>query len=331
MRILVLGAGGIGGTIAGRLVQAGYDVSVCVRRIPNRHTVNLKTEDGVKAIDVSYVSDWEADEYDVVIIAVRPNQVETALAHCLGSKGTFVVCQNGLCEPLVRALVGPDARVVGAVISWAANRKEGVIHQTTGGFSTLGSFEGPALTMDDPVCRLMDCVHPVQLTANLSGVRWSKLALNAAASALCILVDGHLGRSFINPKAIFIAMQLIEEVCAASVSAGVNMEPIAGTLDLRDLFYPPKRGRLRKSLSVIILLTFALGYYRLESSMWRAMKAGELSGMRFLCGPVIEQGTAGVDVRWSQAVLDVVHQIESKTQQWGPKAVSRVYQLAAEV
>jgi 2-dehydropantoate 2-reductase len=331
MRILVLGAGGIGGTIAGRLVESDYDVSVCVRRIPPRPTVNLQSEDGVKAIDVSYVSVWQADEYDVVIIAVRPNQVETALAHCLGSKSTFVVCQNGLCEPLVRALVGPNARVIGAVISWAANRKEGVIHQTTSGFSTLGSFEGPDLTMADPVCKLMDCVHPVQLTANLSGVRWSKLALNTAASALCILVDGHLGRSFLKPKAIFIAMQLIEEVCAASVSAGVQMEPIAGTLDLRDLFYPPKRGVVRKALSVTLLLTFALGYYRLESSMWRAMKAGELSGMRFLCGPVIERGADGVDVRWNQAVLDVVHQIETETLQWGPKAVAQVYKLAAEV
>jgi 2-dehydropantoate 2-reductase len=330
MRVLVLGAGGIGGTIAGRLVEGGYSVSVCVRRIPSQHTVNLQTEDGVDEIEVTYVAGWQAADYDVVIVAVRPNQVETALAHCLGSKGTFVVCQNGLCEPLVRKLVGPDARVVGAVISWAASRKDGVIHQTTSGFSTLGNFEGADLTMVDPVCQLMQCVHPVQLTTNLSGVRWSKLALNTAASALCILVDGHLGRSFLNPKAIFIAMQLIEEVCAASVSAGVNMEPIAGTLDLRDLFYPPKRNVLRKSLSVTLLLTFALGYYRLESSMWRAMKAGELSGMRFLCGPVIEQGARGVDVRWSTAVLDVVGQIEAETLEWGPKAVAQVYAQTSE-
>ena len=125
-------------------------------------------------------------------------------------------------------------------------------------------------------------------------------------------------------------MQLIEEVCSASVSAGVTMEPIAGTLDLRDLFYPPKRGVLRKSLSVTLLLTFALGYYRLESSMWRAMKAGELSGMRFLCGPVIDEGARGTDVRWNQAVLKVVEAIETETLEWGPGAVAEVYKLTSK-
>ena len=272
MRILVLGAGGIGGTIAGRLALAKVDVSVCVRRMPAVEEIKLSDHRAVESVPIPFVSSWQPQDYDLVIIAVRPNQVEEALRDVGGSACTFLVCQNGLCEPLVRRLVGPDARVIGAVISWAATREDGVIHQTTPGFSTLGALDGEPLGETDAVCALMEKVHPVRVTLNLTGVRWSKLALNVAASALCILVNGRLGKSFTKPRAVYIAMQLIEEVCAGAVRAGVQMEPIAGTLDLSDLFYPPHRGVFKKTLSMAVLLTFALGYYRLESSMWRAMK-----------------------------------------------------------
>ncbi len=328
MRILVLGAGGIGGTIAGRLAQAQLDVTVCARRIPEQQEIRFARNQITESVPVRFVSQWGASEYEIVIIAVRPNQVELALAEAAGSRSTFVVCQNGLCEPLVRRLVGPDARVIGAVISWAASRTDGVVHQTTPGLSTLGALDGEPITDSDPVFEVMARVHPIRLTTNLTGVRWSKLALNVAASALCILVDGRLGKSFTRPRAIYIAMKLIEEVCAAAVSAGVKMEPIAGTLDLSDLFYPPDRGTVKKTLSMTILITFALGYHRLESSMWRAMKVGESSGMEFLCGPVIGLDRNGGHTRWNRAVLDVVNQIEMQTVLGGSQAVRRVYELA---
>lgn len=328
MRILVLGAGGIGGTIAARLAQAQFDVSVCARRLPERQEIRLAGNQTTESVPMRFVSSWQAQDYDLVFVAVRPNQVGVALGNAGGSRTTFVVCQNGLCEPLVRRLVGPDARVIGAVISWAASRRDGVVHQTTPGFSTLGALDGEPVTESDPVFKVMAGVHPVRLTTNLTGVRWSKLALNVAASALCILVDGRLGKSFTRPRAIYIAMQLIEEVCAAAVSGGVQMEPIAGTLDLSDLFYPPGRGIVKKMLSMTVLLTFALGYHRLESSMWRAMKAGESSGMEFLCGPVIGLEHEGVTAQWNRAVLEVVNQIEMQTISGGTQAVRRVYELA---
>ena len=98
---------------------------------------------------------------------------------------------------------------------------------------------------------------------NLSGVRWSKLALNLA---ICILVDGHVGKSFRHPKAIWIAVQLITEVLSGC-STGVEMEAIEGTLDLKALL--PAERPLLKRIEWCGACFFALRYFRLESSMWR--------------------------------------------------------------
>ena len=58
------------------------------------------------SVPIRFVTEWDKDEYEVVILCVRPNQVQTVLASAYGSRSTFVVCQNGLCEPLVRTLWG---------------------------------------------------------------------------------------------------------------------------------------------------------------------------------------------------------------------------------
>ena len=157
----------------------------------------------------------------------------------------------------------------------------------------------------------MEKVHPVMVTSNLSGVRWSKLALNLAASSICILVDGHVGKSFRHPKAIWIAVQLITEVCEAASSTGVEMEAIEGTLDLKALFFPPERPLLKRTLSGAVLVFFALRYFRLESSMWRAMKGGEQSGIEFLTQPVVDVlGRSGREL-WTSGIRQVVREIES--------------------
>ena len=56
------------------------------------------------SVPIRFVTEWIKTNI-TVILCVRPN---LANGPCLayGSRSTFVVCQNGLCEPLVRTLVG---------------------------------------------------------------------------------------------------------------------------------------------------------------------------------------------------------------------------------
>ena len=327
MRILIVGAGGIGGTIAGRLAMQGVSVSVCVRHPPASGGITLLEGETEKKVLVTYVGSWSAHEYDLIILTVRPNQLRSALAKSCHGSSVFVVCQNGVCEPLVRELVGEQSTVIGAVVSWGASRVEGRIVQTARGVTTLGRLDGGLVPAE--IVEVFKKVHPVALTTNLVGTRWSKLALNAAASALCVLLGGSLGLAFRSPRAISIGVHLIEEVCMVARGAGVDMEPISGTLDLQALFYPPERGTLKKLTSVALLTVFALRYYRLESSMWRAMKAGEPSGIEWICGPIVAAAGSQASARFSRAVMTTINLIEDKSVKQGKPAINRVFALAA--
>ena len=328
MRILVIGAGGIGGTIAGRLALANEDVTICVRTPPKDNCLLLDEGGKVRRVSVPVVTTWQGSEYDVVILAVRPNQLSHVLKDVAPSETTYVVCQNGLCEGVVQRLVGQQALVIGAVVSWGASRIEGVIYQTAKGYTSLGVYGNRGFEVAAQLSELLSKVHPVSMTDNLLGVRWSKLALNAAASALCVLLGSSLGRAFLRPRAIQLGVRLIEEVCDVASAHGIRMEPIADTVDLQKLFYPPDRSRFAKFNSVVLLTMVALRYFRLESSMWRAIKSGEASGIEWICGAVVDQAQPKSRAAMNEAVVDTIVAIEQGSQEHGSAAIARVFELA---
>ena len=88
MRYIVIGAGGVGGTIGGRLAQAGHEV-VLVARGPHLDALRaqgglrLATPEGTSVIDVPAVSGPDEVELtgdDVLLLTAKTQDAEAALA-----------------------------------------------------------------------------------------------------------------------------------------------------------------------------------------------------------------------------------------------------------
>ena len=315
MRILVLGAGGIGGWVAHALIKSGKTVTIGVRTARTSDVLSVRSHHGDSKLVARYDHLWSVEGYDIIILAVRPVHLESVLQRMgrLTAEQTVVVCQNGLCEPTVRSGIGTAATIVGAVITWAAGREGSTIVVNAQGRTTLGAFGQCSEARKELVCSLFSSVSSVSWTENLLGVRWSKLALNCAASTLCVLVDGALGKALFKPSAISVGIRLVEEVCAVAVTNGVTMEPIMGTVDLVKRFGPNSRTRVQRLRNRFILCLLALRYARLKSSLYRAMNLGEPSGIEWLCGVVVEQARS-VKVPVNEAVLAVIQKHEEDPQ-----------------
>jgi len=104
-RILVMGAGGIGGIVAATLTEVGSAVTAVSTNPAIRAAVDTA---GYRVIDEGEersVRGWIAPapegSYDLCILATQPPNVEdaalTALRH-LADDGQVVVLQNGLCD-----------------------------------------------------------------------------------------------------------------------------------------------------------------------------------------------------------------------------------------
>jgi 2-dehydropantoate 2-reductase len=106
MRIVVLGAGGIGGTIGARLHQSGHDVALVARGAHGaaiaRHGLTFATPEERVTLRIPVYADpaevtWTAD--DVVVLAVKSQDTEPAaqaLAAAAGPGVPVVAAQNGV-------------------------------------------------------------------------------------------------------------------------------------------------------------------------------------------------------------------------------------------
>lgn len=320
---MVMGAGAIGGIVAGALTASGTAV-VAITTNPEiqaavaRDGFRLRDDGRERKIAGRIAAAPPAGEtFDVVVLATQPPQVEDAArtaAPALAEGGVMVVLQNGLCEARVAKVVGAE-RVIGAIVAWGASMPApGRYDRTAAGGFTLGRLSGPP----DEVCRrvaaLLEAIGPTTLTDNLWGARWSKLALNCAISSLGTIAGERLGPLVRVRRYRRLALEIMTEVVAVARREQVRLEKVAGTLDLEWVALTDGERTARGSAALTakhaLLLAVGLRYRRMRSSMLAAIERGRVPAVDFLNGEVVERGRVhGVPTPINQRIVELVHAI----------------------
>jgi 2-dehydropantoate 2-reductase len=317
-RILVMGAGGIGGIVAATLTEVGSAVTAVSTNEAIRAAVDAAgyrlIDDGEQRIVRGWVSPAPEGRYDLAILATQPPNVEeaarTALPH-LADDAPVVVLQNGLCEERIAAIVG-EARVIGAIVAWGASMPEpGRYERTAAGGFQLGRLSGG----HDPdlrrVAELLEAIGPVTLTQNLRGARWSKLALNCAVSALGTIAGERLGPLVRQRRYRRLALEIMSEVVAVARAEGITLEKVAGTLDLEWIALTDADRAATASVSLTakhaLLLAVGLRYRRMRSSMLAAIERKRTPAIDFLNGEVVTRGHKhGVPTPINERIVETV-------------------------
>ncbi len=328
-RVLVTGIGGIGGTVAGWLNQLDDEVlDDVVALTRNAEVVDAIDKHGFRLRGVGEHVDArgvvaaalpaDLPKRDFILLATQPPDVEAAarrlLPH-LADDGAFVVFQNGLCEDRIAAIAGPD-RVFGGVVTFGASHPEpGVFERTSQGGITLGRMDGA----EDPRLRtlaaLLEAVGPAEITDNLAGVRWSKLAINSAISTLGTIGGDTLGALMTYRFVRRLALEIMTETVRVAQAEGVRLERISGTLDLEWLALTDEEqsavaGSPSLATKHTLLLAVGTRYRRLRSSMLSAIERGRPPAADFLNGEVVARGAVhGIPTPVSAAALETVHAI----------------------
>jgi 2-dehydropantoate 2-reductase len=186
MRVVILGAGGVGAYLGGLLARAGNEVIFVDRwqehvEIINRDGLSVIGEESFvargAATTIPNLSEWPST--DLLILATKTTASQEALQLV---RGTDIKCavsvQNGfdVSDSLVAAF-GPD-RVKGMITLISGSLMgAGIVRGFHGGRPTfLGELTGPPTPCTDA---LMQALVPtglrLVLADNITAVRWSKL------------------------------------------------------------------------------------------------------------------------------------------------------------
>ncbi len=340
-RVLIVGCGGIGGILSAHL--AAHDGGLIERpvtlgRNPEvadlvaRHGFRLRGLDGERTVPgrVETRLAEDAGPFDWVLLATQPPQVEAAAEAALpflAERGSVVCFQNGLCEDRVGRIVGRD-RVIGGIVAWGAAVPEpGVFERTAHGGFIVG---GVGRTVDEDVLRrlaiLLEPVGPVETAEDLSGHRWSKLALNCAVSTLGTIGGDRLGPLLAKRFVRRLALELMSEVVTVATAEGITLRKIAGTLDLDWLALTDAERASSGSPSLMakhaLLLAVGARYRRMRSSMLRAIERGREPAVDFLNGEIVDRADRHeIDVPVNRAARALVHRIATGETESGESAL----------
>lgn len=330
-RVLVVGCGGIGGVIAGRLARAGRDVTPVTgnREIAEAIAARgfeVREFDGqtwtaapARAPRVSLAEDASGGPFDVCVVATKATTLEPALRAALphlAPGAPVVTCQNGLPEELAARVVGAQ-RVAGAVVVWGASMEgPGRYVRTSRGRFQLGRLDeqGPDLA---PLAALLEAAAPVEIVENLAGVRWGKLAINCATSTLGAIggerLGPLLGRRFVRRM----VLELWSEISQVAARQGVAMAPVTG-LQIPWLALSPDEKRAsigspRLALKHAILFAIGMKYRRMRSSMGLALERGRMPEIDFLNGEIVTRARRlGLEAPLNQRLVETVWRLHDK-------------------
>jgi 2-dehydropantoate 2-reductase len=235
MRMIVIGAGPIGGIIGGRLARAGQDmtfVDVDQEHIAaiRRNGLQVDVPYGSFNVKIRILSPDEIDgKFDVGFIAVRSNYTRDALATVmphLTNNGVLVSLQNGINPPLLEERVGTD-RTIGVAIRMGSTRPApGHVRTATRGHLYLGHLHGKTTPQLEKLNALLGSVIPSEISDNILGVLWSKLTYTCLGY-FGSLADASLTTSCATPSERRMLVDFFAEVVVVGTAAGARFIPLA--------------------------------------------------------------------------------------------------------
>ncbi len=237
MKILVVGAGGLGGYFGAQLAATGNDVTFIARgkhlEAMLRDGLRIESDVAPRLIRDVKATDRIADggPADIIIVAVKLWDTESAMASlgkAIGPETAVVSFQNGVdaAERIARA-VGKDHVIGGISYIAAVIEAPGVIrHSGTMQRLVFGEFDGnvsPRVEAFRAACAVagIDCA----IAPDISRLIWEKFVFIVGLSASTCLFRANIGAIRAHQRSRALLREIMNEVVTVGRKSGVGLDP----------------------------------------------------------------------------------------------------------
>jgi len=314
MRIAVLGAGAVGGTLAALLARAGHDVTVTARgeNLEAIRRDGLRLEGGwgeyVARVDAREVV---TERPELAILATKAQDAAAALdASAAALDGVpLLVVQNGLGGLAVAAEHLPSSPVLSGLALFAASYVgPGHVFVTGENPLVIGAPAETPRVLLDRVAGVLESALPVEVTHDIQGAQWTKLLINhvnalpaiTGLSVQEVVADGGLRR---------VMTASMRESVRIARATGVRFGSMQGV-----------PGRVLELIGVVPLaigaafprlLARRMGAVPNPGSTLQSIRRGQATEIDFLNGAVVAAArVAGLAAPVNAAIVEMVHEVE---------------------
>ncbi len=252
-KIVVVGAGAVGGFFGALLCQSGADVTFLVRpdtqaRIAD-HGLEIRSTDtrqGRFIVHPHLIHQVSPDTpADLILLAVKCYDLPAALeaiAPLVHQGATLLTLQNGVDnEARIRAFFSKDCVVEGVTYVTSRLAGPGVVEHFRRGNIAIGETSGEESLRVQQIHRLFTDAHiPCNMTRHIRRAKWEKLCWNATFNPLSVILDHPIGLILDSPPLSEIVRQGVAEVAAVATTEGVSLraeileETLSASITFRD-------------------------------------------------------------------------------------------------
>lgn len=323
-RILIEGIGGIGGVVAARMLQAGYNPTLVTGNPAITAAINgsglriITSQSSVTVPAQAYTSLQEipaGEPFDAAYLIMKTGTVLDAARSSLAwlkPDGYVVTLQNGIVEDAVAEIVG-SGRVVGGVIAWnGVMHSAGVYEKTSPGNTFIGELDGSLTPRLDNIKAVLQTASPVVVSRNIRGALWSKLAINCTITTIGALTGDLLGDMMRDRRVRRIFIRTYGEVVEVAEAQGIQLERIAA--NPKALYAPRDAGMFTIFFKEVLARLVAMKYGKVKSSSLQSLERGRKTEIDTLNGYVVREAQrVGVPVPVNTALTDMTREIENST------------------
>ena len=320
-RILIWGAGAIGGSVGAFLHEAGHPVTfvdtdaghVAAIRDPARGLRITGPIATAHAIAPAFTPAEVAGVWDHIFLCVKAQHTEAAsralLPH-LAPGGAVLSLQNGLCEEIIAGIAGPE-RVIGAFINFGADwTGPGEVLFGGRGAFVLGELDGRITG------RLRALHATIQagfepgaiMVPDVQSYLWGKLGY---ATLLFAQGLGQLGISdcLARPELLPLWRALAGEVGLVASAIGVGQRGFNG---FDPAAFAPGASENEARQSVAAMVAFNRLSVKTHSGIWRDLAVRKRrTEVDLQVLPVVQMGAAhGIACPACAALVAMIHEIE---------------------
>ena len=291
-RILVVGAGAVGGITAAILAREHMEVWL-VTKYPEL-AEKIKGE----GMDVSgYCGDFcmivpavaQAAElsgiFDYVFMATKADALVKAAREILPfihEQSRVVSMQNGICEEALASVVG-RMRTIGCVVGWGATMEE--------------------------VASMLRHILPTDTSHEIHSDLYSKLIISSCISTLGAISGLFLGDMLTRRYIRNIFIEIIREAIMVADAMELKVKPYAGKLDYYQFLSSGVISSIKRHLTIRII---GFKYRKLKSSSLQSLERGRKTEIDFFNGYISSKGKEyGVSTPVNTRLTRMVREIEN--------------------
>lgn len=321
MNIIVVGAGGIGGTIGAYLARGGANVHFIVRSKEAEKTINDKgiiIKGPQEKFHVHNVTAGLPDNLpsktDLLMIGVKHIQSKESLRPLTKIKATAVVSlQNGLDKYDIMRRYFPEESGLGFLsLTVGMKIRPNRFRCSVLGRLYLGELDG---TLTSRVKRIGEVCSrggmKVEIRRDIMSVEWSKKAFWIAVSLVSVLARAYYAEVFLDEDLRMLYYEVMKEVASVAKKQGIKICNVEGFNTATVLNKPRKEAlRILRQKGVSLYKTKMRNYKQL---MLRDFENKQITEMEPTAGYVLDCAQRlGISIPYTESMVRIIRAVEKK-------------------